>query len=233
MYYTYIWSLVIAKDLFSRFLRERSIMNPAMARRYRRGIPQPRRAKTAAQMGRGVPGLDTTTSRSTSPPPSRAVSGDPHDGQSHGEKPADSSRPASLTEPWKPQALQRSRAMTTVMTISAPSRTVPGERARKADPRDSFDANESSPTSRRMRVTAVPPARRASSVASPTMSSISPYSCPGLRPAAPGGARGGRGGARARRPPPRLELPDPARLVSEHRVDDDRVVVPDEVLEQV
>src|SRR3989304_5971278 len=42
MYYTYMWSLVIAKDLFSRFLRERSIMNPAMARRYRRAGLQAR-----------------------------------------------------------------------------------------------------------------------------------------------------------------------------------------------
>ena len=52
MYYTYMWSLVIAKDLFSRFLRERSIMNPAMARRYRRAILEPGSAKPAAKMVR-------------------------------------------------------------------------------------------------------------------------------------------------------------------------------------
>lgn len=52
VYYTYMWSLVIAKDLFGRFLRERSIMSPAMARRYRRAILEPGSAKPAARMVR-------------------------------------------------------------------------------------------------------------------------------------------------------------------------------------
>ncbi|TLZ83763.1 MAG: Zn-dependent oligopeptidase, partial [Methanobacteriota archaeon] len=35
IYYTYMWSLVIAKDLFSRFRAAGSLLDPAEAERYR------------------------------------------------------------------------------------------------------------------------------------------------------------------------------------------------------
>ena len=38
VYYTYLWSLVIAKDLFSAFAKRKSILDRAVARRYRRMI---------------------------------------------------------------------------------------------------------------------------------------------------------------------------------------------------
>ena len=56
VYYTYMWSLVIAKDLFTPFLKQGSIMNPAQARRYRRAILEPGSSKTAASMVRGYLG---------------------------------------------------------------------------------------------------------------------------------------------------------------------------------
>jgi thimet oligopeptidase len=40
IYYTYMWSLVIAKDLFGVFRRE-GLLNPAPATRYRRAILEP------------------------------------------------------------------------------------------------------------------------------------------------------------------------------------------------
>jgi len=52
VYYTYMWSLVIAKDLFTPFLRKGSIMNAPQARKYRRTILEPGSAKPAAKMVR-------------------------------------------------------------------------------------------------------------------------------------------------------------------------------------
>ncbi len=52
VYYTYMWSLVIAKDLFGKFLKGRSIMETAPARRYRRTILDPGSARPAAAMVR-------------------------------------------------------------------------------------------------------------------------------------------------------------------------------------
>ncbi|HYH98025.1 M3 family metallopeptidase [Hyalangium sp.] len=46
-YYTYMWSLVIAKDLFTPFQAE-GLMNPAPAQRYRRTVLEPGGAKDAA-----------------------------------------------------------------------------------------------------------------------------------------------------------------------------------------
>jgi thimet oligopeptidase len=46
-YYTYMWSLVIAKDLFTPFQAE-GLMNPAPAMRYRRAVLEPGGAKDAA-----------------------------------------------------------------------------------------------------------------------------------------------------------------------------------------
>jgi len=48
-YYTYMWSLVIAKDMFSRF-EEEGILNPDTSRRYRRTILDPGGSKPAAEL---------------------------------------------------------------------------------------------------------------------------------------------------------------------------------------
>lgn len=48
-YYTYMWSLVIAKDLFGKFEQE-GVLNGATARRYRKTILDPGGSKKAAQM---------------------------------------------------------------------------------------------------------------------------------------------------------------------------------------
>jgi thimet oligopeptidase len=50
IYYTYMWSLVIAKDLFSKFLEGKGIVDPAVARRYREAILAPGSAKPAARL---------------------------------------------------------------------------------------------------------------------------------------------------------------------------------------
>jgi len=52
VYYTYMWSLVIAKDLFTPFQKKGSIMNAPQARKYRRTILEPGSAKPAAKMVR-------------------------------------------------------------------------------------------------------------------------------------------------------------------------------------
>jgi thimet oligopeptidase len=49
IYYTYMWSLVIAKDMFSRFEKE-GILNPAVAQRYRKHILEPGGSKDAADL---------------------------------------------------------------------------------------------------------------------------------------------------------------------------------------
>jgi thimet oligopeptidase len=57
IYYTYMWSLVIAKDLFSVFKSE-GLLNPEPARRYRRAILEPGGSKPAAQLVRDFLGRD-------------------------------------------------------------------------------------------------------------------------------------------------------------------------------
>ena len=52
VYYTYMWSLVIAKDLFTPFQKKKSIINPTQARKYRRTILEPGSARPAAKMVR-------------------------------------------------------------------------------------------------------------------------------------------------------------------------------------
>jgi len=48
-YYTYMWSLVIAKDLFSVFLKE-GLLNPAPAQRYRKAVLAPGGSKPAEEL---------------------------------------------------------------------------------------------------------------------------------------------------------------------------------------
>jgi thimet oligopeptidase len=50
IYYTYMWSLVIAKDLFTRFEAEGSLLDPAEAERYRRLVLGPGSARPAAEL---------------------------------------------------------------------------------------------------------------------------------------------------------------------------------------
>ena len=49
MYYTYMWSLVIAKDLFSPF-EKAGIMDPATAAKYRENVLAPGGSKPAADL---------------------------------------------------------------------------------------------------------------------------------------------------------------------------------------
>ena len=51
LYYTYMWSLVIAKDLFTVFRRD-GLMNPAAAARYRRAVLEPGGSAPAAELVR-------------------------------------------------------------------------------------------------------------------------------------------------------------------------------------
>jgi thimet oligopeptidase len=51
IYYTYMWSLVIAKDLFAEF-RRAGLMDAATARRYRRTILEPGGSRPAAELVR-------------------------------------------------------------------------------------------------------------------------------------------------------------------------------------
>ena len=60
IYYTYMWSLVIAKDLFAAFRRE-GLMSPAPARRYRQAILERGGEKPAAELVRDFLGTDFTT----------------------------------------------------------------------------------------------------------------------------------------------------------------------------
>ncbi len=50
IYYTYMWSLVIAKDLFTRFEAEGSLLDPAEAARYRGLVLGPGSARPAAEL---------------------------------------------------------------------------------------------------------------------------------------------------------------------------------------
>ena len=57
IYYTYMWSLVIAKDMFSLF-EDAGLMDREVARRYRRTILEPGGTKPAAQLVRDFLGRD-------------------------------------------------------------------------------------------------------------------------------------------------------------------------------
>jgi thimet oligopeptidase len=57
IYYTYMWSLVIAKDLFSVFRKE-GLLEPAVATRYRRAVLEPGGSKPAAELVRDFLGRD-------------------------------------------------------------------------------------------------------------------------------------------------------------------------------
>lgn len=57
IYYTYMWSLVIAKDLFSVFKHD-GLLNPAPARKYRRAVLEPGGSKPAAQLVHDFLGRD-------------------------------------------------------------------------------------------------------------------------------------------------------------------------------
>lgn len=59
IYYTYMWSLVIAKDLFSRF--DGDLMNSATANEYRREILAPGGSRDAAELVRAFLGRDYGT----------------------------------------------------------------------------------------------------------------------------------------------------------------------------
>jgi thimet oligopeptidase len=50
IYYTYMWSLVIAKDLFGEFGKGRHLLDPAPALRYRRAILEPGGTRPAADL---------------------------------------------------------------------------------------------------------------------------------------------------------------------------------------
>ena len=57
IYYTYMWSLVIAKDLFTVFRRE-GLLDAAPASRYRRAILEPGGSAKAADLVRSFLGRD-------------------------------------------------------------------------------------------------------------------------------------------------------------------------------
>ena len=58
IYYTYMWSLVIAKDLFARFHRA-GLMDRATAQRYRKAILEPGGSRPAAELVRDFLGRDS------------------------------------------------------------------------------------------------------------------------------------------------------------------------------
>ena len=49
VYYTYLWSLVIAKDMFSRFDKE-NLLDPAIATQYRDNVLGPGGSKPAKEL---------------------------------------------------------------------------------------------------------------------------------------------------------------------------------------
>jgi thimet oligopeptidase len=59
IYYTYMWSLVIAKDLFGTFRRE-GLLNPEPALRYRRNILEPGGGRPAGELVRQFLGRDAS-----------------------------------------------------------------------------------------------------------------------------------------------------------------------------
>ncbi len=50
VYYTYLWSLVIAKDLYSEFAKAKSMLEPKMAARYRKAVLEAGSVRPAAEM---------------------------------------------------------------------------------------------------------------------------------------------------------------------------------------
>ncbi len=50
VYYTYLWSLVIAKDLFSEFAKAKSMLDPKRAARYRKAVLEAASVRPAAEM---------------------------------------------------------------------------------------------------------------------------------------------------------------------------------------
>jgi thimet oligopeptidase len=46
IYYTYMWSLVMAKDMFSKFNKD-NLLDPAVAKRYRKAVLEPGGSKPA------------------------------------------------------------------------------------------------------------------------------------------------------------------------------------------
>ncbi|MCI4319367.1 MAG: Zn-dependent oligopeptidase [Thermoplasmata archaeon] len=78
LYYTYAWSLVIAKDLFARFRASGALMNPTEGRRYRQAILDPGSTRPAAELIREYLGRVSSLESferwldSAAPPPSRA-----------------------------------------------------------------------------------------------------------------------------------------------------------------
>jgi thimet oligopeptidase len=50
IYYTYMWSLVIAKDLFSKFQESKTILDPKVAQRYRETILAAGSRKPASEL---------------------------------------------------------------------------------------------------------------------------------------------------------------------------------------
>ena len=59
LYYTYMWSLVIAKDLFSAF-QDAGLLDPAVAGRYRRAVLEPGGSRPAAELVRTFLGRETS-----------------------------------------------------------------------------------------------------------------------------------------------------------------------------
>lgn len=59
IYYTYMWSLVIAKDLFGVF-RDSGLLNPQTARRYRRAILEPGGSRPAAELVKNFLGREAS-----------------------------------------------------------------------------------------------------------------------------------------------------------------------------
>jgi len=59
IYYTYMWSLVIAKDLFGAFRRE-GLLNPQTAARYRRAILEPGGSRPAAELVKSFLGREAS-----------------------------------------------------------------------------------------------------------------------------------------------------------------------------
>lgn len=58
IYYTYMWSLVIAKDLFGRFQRAKSLLDPKVARAYRKAVLDRGSSRPAADLVRAFLGRE-------------------------------------------------------------------------------------------------------------------------------------------------------------------------------
>ena len=58
IYYTYMWSLVIAKDLFSRFRAQKDLLRPEEAMRYRKAVLEPGSSRLAEDLVRDFLGRE-------------------------------------------------------------------------------------------------------------------------------------------------------------------------------